>query len=73
MMPTYESDNDITRWLNPAAALALTRYAEQEGLSQAEVKQLYMITGRGYRPAETVEGWKEFHTWVKGVMTDGNG
>ncbi len=73
---TWSTDKLLTHWLNPVRARALRQFQEREGLADDVVQKMAQITGRGYRPPGTVEGWaKMYKEWQRlgifgGLPTD---
>lgn len=64
--PNKETTEEIIqRWLSPSQAKALRQYCSENGVSENDKEALAQLLGRGYRPPETVEGWKEIHETVR--------
>lgn len=54
-------------FLGPAQAKALRAFAQEEGLDEDTIKWLAQISGRGYRPPTTAEGWRELWPTFKSL------
>jgi hypothetical protein len=69
---TWPTDKLLDRWLNPVQTKALRDLAQEENLSDDMIRTLAQITGRGYRPPTTVDGWREMLDLLKriGVQDD---
>jgi hypothetical protein len=51
--------------LSPAQQQALAKFCEAHNVAQADRDLLSRLTGRGYRPPITVEGWVQIYKVLK--------
>lgn len=52
------------RYLSPAATIALQQFMAGTRVGEQALRSMVQITGRGYQPPTTVEGWRNVYDFM---------
>jgi hypothetical protein len=59
------TDELLSRHLQPSQEKALRQFAAGNAISAEYIRLLARISGRGYRPPTTAEGWKTIYDTIR--------
>jgi hypothetical protein len=57
----------LNRFLGKARAVSLRKFQKEDEISDENVRTIAQMGGRGYRPPDTVERWREYYALFKRI------